>query len=163
MLSRNAISGAFRAAVLLIAAVSAPVFAMSRQISDEELVRSSSVVVDARVKQVTPHWNQDRSLIFTTVQISVAQILYARGNPPGSSLEFEVLGGELDGVGLTVSEAPEFRLGERVLVFVRPWTQGRLVLSGGPSGLIRVDESGIVHGRGVSVKQFGSQIRGLAR
>src|SRR6266850_826075 len=130
MLSRTAVSRASRAAVLLIAAVSGPVFAMSRQISDEELVRGSSVVVDARVKQVTPHWNQDRSLIFTTVQLSVAQILYARGNPPGSSLELEVLGGELDGVGLMVSEAPELRLGERVLVFVKPWTEGRLVLTG---------------------------------
>jgi len=131
--------------------------------SDEELVRSSSVAVDARVKQVTPHWNRDRSLIFTTVQLDVAQILYARGNPPGSSLELEVLGGELDGVGLMVSEAPEFRLGERVLVFVKPWTEGRLVLTGGPSGLMRVDESGIVDGRRLSVKQFAFQIRNLAR
>ena len=148
----------------LLASVVVPhAVAATRAMTEGELVRNSSVVVDAWVKRLTSHWNQDRSLIFTTVQLDVSQTLYSRESPPGASLEIEILGGELDGVGLMVSEASEFQVGEHVLVFAKPWAEGHFVLTGGPCGVMKVDDSGIVVGRPYNVKGFASQIPDLAR
>ena len=125
MHSRDVLSRAAHATVILIAALTAPVFGSTRPMSDEELVRSSSVVVDARVQRLTPHWNEDHSLIFTTVELDVSRTVYSRGPSGFHALQVEVLGGELDGVGLLLTETPVFQLGERVLVYARPWTNGR--------------------------------------
>src|SRR6266850_5561140 len=101
-----------RAVLFLSVMAAAPGFAMSRPMSDEELVRSSSVVVDARVQRLTSHWNEAHSLIFTTVELDVSGTLYSRDASSPRSLALEILGGELGGVGLLASEAPEFQPGE---------------------------------------------------
>jgi hypothetical protein len=78
-------------------------------------------------------------------------------------LTIEVLGGELDGVGLFSPDAPTFHTEERVVVFVRKQSAGRFTVAGGPSGVLRVDHSGLVRDRSVSVDQLGSRVRDLAR
>jgi hypothetical protein len=48
-----------------------------------------------------------------------------------------VLGGELDGVGLAISETPRWTRGERIIAFIRPWGTDRLTVTGGAAGAPR--------------------------
>lgn len=131
--------------------------------SDADLLRGSSLVVDAQVARITPHWNASREVIFTTVDLTISSTVLNKGADVGSSCSFEVLGGEIDGVGLAVSEMPRFARGERVIVFLRPWTEGRLVLTGGVGGVRRVDRSGRIEERAMDAASYVAGLRALAR
>jgi hypothetical protein len=163
MSSHDALSQAVRAALLFASILTAPVFASSAPMSDLELVQGSSLVVDANVHRLTPHWNDEHSLIFTTVDLDVSRTLYSRRPSAVTSLQVEVLGGEVGGVGLVVTDTPTFRTGERVLVFARTTAGGRFTVAGGPSGVLGIDAAGIVAGRAMSVERFGSLVRSLAK
>ena len=162
MVSCQVLPRAARTALILSGFLWSSAQAMTAPMSDAELVRGSSVVVDAQVRRLTPHWDENHSLIFTTVELDVSRTLYSRDPFTEHALKIEVLGGELDGVGLLSPDAPTFRVDERVVVFARPWSAGRLVVAGGQNGVLRVDASGRVQGRDVGVDQLGSQLRDLA-
>jgi len=132
-------------------------------LSDRELLAASDLVVDAIVREQTSHWNEDHSLIFTTVTLDVLQTLYSRRASAGQVVRIVVLGGEVGDVGLVVEDTPRFRVGERAVVFIAPWTKGRNVVAGGELGWIAVDPSGRLIGRAISVDGFAAHLRMLSR
>ncbi len=140
-----------------------PAFGAAIILSDRDLARSSVAAVDARVLSLTPHWNEDHSIIFTTVTLGVLQPLMSRDFAVGRTMKIEVPGGEIGDVGMLFSEAAIFHPDERVVVFARRWTGDRLVVAGGHQGRLSVDKNGVLLGRGIPVDTFGARVRSLAR
>lgn len=130
---------------------------------DAELLAESDLVVEGIVREQTPHWNEDGSLIFTTVTLDIVQTLYSASAGSPRSLQLEVPGGEIGDIGLLVEGMPRFCDGERAVVFIARWTKGRNVVAGGEAGWIPVDPDGFLSGRAVSVDRFGEHLRTLSR
>jgi hypothetical protein len=74
-----------------------------------------TVAAIADVLAVTTAWNADRTLIETSVRLHLAEIL--AGTAP-AEITITQPGGELDGVGLAVSEMPTWQAGERALLLL---------------------------------------------
>jgi hypothetical protein len=79
-----------------------------------ELTARSNRVVTGTVQEMDSFTRG--SLIWTEVKVSVDQALVG---PETRELSFELIGGTVDGLSLTVPGAPQFQAGQEVLVFVQ--------------------------------------------
>ena len=80
-----------------------------------ELTHDARAIARGRVSAVTGRWTDDRRTIETMVTLDVDR--YLKGSL-GSPLEFRVPGGELGRYRNVVVGAPEFAVGDRVIVFL---------------------------------------------
>jgi len=89
-----------------------------RQADLENLLGQSSLAVWGRVTRADSFWQSDEHgrQIHTTVEIS--PLGEAIGHLTEASLVFEVVGGTVDGIAESVSDVPEFAVGEEAVVFV---------------------------------------------
>jgi len=90
----------------------------------------------------------------TLVRLSVTDVV------KGTSVEelvIQVAGGQSGDVNVSVEDTPEFRLGERVVVFLRQVGAGAFTVVGGFQGRFGIDESDMVSGN-VPLTQFIDQI-----
>ena len=86
----------------------------------EELTFQADSILIGKVQKIESRWNEEKTLIYTYVTISVSQYTKALS----SAKQFEeiivrVRGGEVGDVGLRVSDTPEFREGEEVFLFLK--------------------------------------------
>ncbi len=121
-----------------------------------QLVEGSEAVLHGRVLSLTPHWDEGKTRISTTV--SVQPIDYMKGDLGGGPIQFEMPGGAVGNVSLAVSDVPEFEVGEEVVLFLRSeyfrvvgWNQGKLTV-----------KDGIVGGTGMSLERFATRVAELA-
>lgn len=84
-------------------------------LSPSEIARLSQTAVVGTVRALRAHWNPAHTLILTTVTVDVEHVLKGVA---GDTLSFEVQGGKVGNLGLTVSGAPTFRVGQRVILFL---------------------------------------------
>jgi len=91
-----------------------------RRMSDEELVRQSLLVVDVKVVSTVSIWNTDHTQIHTLVDLDILD--FVKGDLPAGrrTLRLRILGGVVGDMAMTVIGAPQFRAGERSLLFLRP-------------------------------------------
>ncbi len=88
--------------------------------SIEELTYEADSILIGKVKSMESRWNKDRTLIYTYVTISVREYTKALPNMKEvKEITVKVPGGEVGGIGLKVSDTPEFRKGEEVFLFLR--------------------------------------------
>jgi hypothetical protein len=80
-----------------------------------ELSRDARAIARGRVVAVTGRWTDDRRTIETIVTLEVER--YLKGSL-GGTLEFRVPGGEFGRYRNIVVGAPEFAVGDRVIVFL---------------------------------------------
>ncbi len=88
--------------------------------SIEELTYEADSILIGEVKRIESRWNKDRTLIYTYITISVRK--YTKALPSMKEVKeitVKVPGGEVGGIGLKVSDTPEFRKGEEVFLFLR--------------------------------------------
>jgi hypothetical protein len=106
-----------------------------RPLSLRDLCAGATRIVVGQVTHLRPEW--EGNLIVTRVHLSVESDLKGGGD---AVAVFKVPGGNVGKVGLRVSEAPRFQVGERVVVFLRPgvcpcdvygWHQGKLTVVDG--------------------------------
>ena len=90
------------------------------RLDTRELVRESHEIVIGEVRGTRSYWDASRRRMLTDVSVRVTQRLKGRG---GDTVVLTQLGGELDGVRVSVPGAPSFAVGEEALVFV--WRDGR--------------------------------------
>jgi hypothetical protein len=83
----------------------------------DELARNALVIVEGKVERATSAWNAERTQIRTTVRLKVDA--FYKGDDGSSMLEIVLLGGVVGEDGLAIVGQPEFKLGERVFVFLR--------------------------------------------
>lgn len=86
------------------------------------LTEQAQVIVIGRVVGISGHWDHDQILTDVTVQLD--EIL--KGAVPTPELTIRQLGGRVGDVESRVEGSPEFRLGERVLLFLTTRSDGTL-------------------------------------
>lgn len=102
----------------------------------EQLAELSTSVVAGTIEAAEGEWNYDRTRIHTRFTLAVDRVLAGRAS---GTVQFRVLGGTVGDTTVMVSEMPRFRVGERVVVFLRG-RPGRLPsVVGGPEGKIPLD------------------------
>ncbi|MBF0344609.1 MAG: hypothetical protein HQL06_10310 [Nitrospirae bacterium] len=87
-------------------------------LTNEELTRQSSVVVIGNVMDKQSSWNSEGTTIYTMVTIIVNEVI--RGKLSQQTLTLRYEGGEVEGIGLRVSDTPQFEKNEDVLLFLKP-------------------------------------------
>ena len=138
---------------VLVGAASAEVEDMSL----EDLTSKASTILRGRVSNVESHWNQDQTMIYTSVIISVEA--YLKGETTAKEVRIEVPGGTVGGITLWVSDTPTFEEDQEVILFLREedfqivgWSQGKYTV---------VDDA--VMEKGIPVDQFTGQITALMK
>jgi hypothetical protein len=116
-----------------------------------ELGQEAYSVVSGRVIATESRW--DDNLINTYVTVRVSQ--HMKGVPTESEIRIRVPGGEVENVGLHVSDAPWFEPGEDVIVFLTPKTKGAYAVAGWFQGKLTVKD-GIV-------EEFGRPVADIFR
>jgi hypothetical protein len=161
-------SGRLAALAGALALVTAPCIASTFLDVDIPTLRTmSSSVVVARVQEVESSWNEDGTMIFTQVTVAVQRTLVGTHQ---ASLTLRVPGGSVAGFSLRMAGAPEFRVGERALIFVAAWDDGAPMVSGYAQGVSRIARGqagnemlrgGIANGMALS--QLVRELRGAGR
>jgi len=93
-------------------------------LTDEELITSSRVILVGEVKSVKARWDDERGNIFTYVKVRVSNVL--KGQVQSERIVFKQLGGTVGGESSIVYGAPEYKAGQRVLLFLNTSDDGSL-------------------------------------
>lgn len=104
--------------------------------SPQQLGEESALVVQGRVASVRSFWNPQRTKIYTETIVAVDDTFKGRSASTVSLLQ---LGGEVDGVRVSVHGALNWRLGEEVLLFLEPYTGGSFHVSGFSQGKYEIE------------------------
>lgn len=108
----------------------------------EELTEESTHIIIGEVEQIRSEWNEEETMIFSYVTISVEA--YLKGNSKGRYVTVRHQGGEVGDIGVGVSGEPDFAKGEKVKAFLRLETSGEFSVVGGGQGKISLTKSGAV-------------------
>jgi hypothetical protein len=87
----------------------------------------SSDIVIGSVERVRSYWDADHRRILTDVDVRVSESLKGA---PGGTLTLTQMGGEVDGVRLSIEGSPAFRPGEEALLFLWRDGHGRAQVNG---------------------------------
>ena len=122
------------------------------ELSLEELVVEARSVCQGVVTDVNPQWNNDHTMIYTDVTVSVDECLKGREGP---EITLKIPGGTVGEITLWVSDTPTFEKDEEVILFLQEeyfqivgWYQGKYTI-----------EDDIVLEKAIPVNQFIGQIR----
>lgn len=133
---RHVVSSLTLSAGLTLAGLLAPAAAQATHVQAVDLgvlARESEVIAAGRVVGLRSAWERGR--IVTRVTLEVADGL--KGARAGSTVEFSVLGGTVDGIGQWVPGEPRFQEREEVVVCLTP-VKGKLAVLGMAQGLFRL-------------------------
>ncbi|KKM55591.1 hypothetical protein LCGC14_1552510 [marine sediment metagenome] len=130
----------------------------------EELTSQADSILIGKVKEMESRWNEERTLIYTYVTISVKQHTKTlSGMAEVKEVVVRVRGGEVGDIGLKVSDTPQFREGEEVFLFLRMEKMPLFSVAGLFQGKYSI-EDGIAKNRILGVEilldSFISQIKG---
>ena len=138
-----------------------PATAAMVQVPLERSIQGSDLVIRGRTLDQHCEWTADGHWIVTVVRIQVLETL--GGSAPGDELVVRVLGGVLDGIGLSVSDMPAFRADEETVLFLKRSNDGKTFLVTdnfqGKNTLL----GGRVVERDLARTDFLTQVRALAR
>ncbi len=131
--------------------------------SIEELTSQADSILIGKVEKIESRWNEEKTLIYTYVTISVSQ--YTKALSSANQFEeiiVKVRGGEVGDIGLRVSDTPEFRVGEEVFLFLKREEVSTFLVAGLFQGKYTI-EDGIARNRILGVEipldSFISQIK----
>ncbi|NLG26977.1 MAG: matrixin family metalloprotease [Chloroflexi bacterium] len=126
--------------------------AMAAPYGLERLCDEAASVVWGEVVSVQSHWDDGRTGIASTVVLAVNQYLRGAG---AATLNLEVEGGEIDGLGQWVEDAPRFAAGEEAVVFL----DKRARVLGGAQGKFTGVAGRVVEAEMQPLSQFVSQLQ----
>jgi len=100
-----------------------------------QLTDESTLIVKGKVITKESYWNEAHNRIWTTLKIQVSEYIKGTGS---SVITFRVPGGTVGDTTLYVSDAPQWKEGEEVLLFLNPgnyypvvgWFQGKYRIEG---------------------------------
>ena len=142
---------------VLLLTGAAPGVAVMRALSTEELTRISDAVVEGDVRSVASYWSADGKAIISRATVVVVDVV--RGVAVQKTLTVEYEGGEIDGVGMGVSDMATVAPGQRVLMFLQKQNAARdagpYEIIGRAQGLYRVGKDRIARKSGFSLLPGG--------
>jgi hypothetical protein len=100
-----------------------------------EIVFGSQIIVHGRVVDVRSEWVDDRSRIETYVTVESATLY--RGSA-GSTITFRTPGGQVGRYKSVMVGAPEFRIGDEAVLFLKTYGEAPAQIFGLNQGLFRV-------------------------
>jgi len=86
-------------------------------LSTEDLTQKAENIIVGKVVKKECRYDEEGKRIYTYVTISVEEDL--KGKAGGKKITVRHLGGEVEGVGLAVSDAPSLKKDEEVLLFLK--------------------------------------------
>jgi hypothetical protein len=111
--------------VLLLLLSSRPAFATTVvPLLEEDLTDQADAIVIGKVSAIVSHWEPHHARIVTTITIAVNEVL--KGEVTTADVTLTQHGGTVGGVHAWIHGNPEFRRGERVLVFLTQARDGTL-------------------------------------
>jgi hypothetical protein len=93
-------------------------------LTDEELITSSRVILTGEIKSSKARWDADRRNIYTYVKVRVSKVI--KGQIRSERIVFKQLGGTVGGESSVIYGTPEFKAGQRVLLFLNTADDGSL-------------------------------------
>jgi len=88
-----------------------------RAFSTHDMVREAAIVVRGSIVGQRSLWNQDKTLIVTETTVTVTETLV--GRTQSKTVIVRQLGGEVDGLSLSVPGTAKLKKGHHVLLFLR--------------------------------------------
>ncbi len=133
--------------------------------SIKELTSQADSILIGEVKEMESRWNEERTLIYTYVTISVSQYTKTlSGVGEVQEIMVKVPGGEVGDMGLKVSDTPQFREGEEVFLFLKMEKLPLFSVTGLFQGKYTIEENRVknrILGLEVPLDSFISQIKGI--
>jgi hypothetical protein len=111
-------------------------FAQSKTINTENLIRESEVIVHGNVSGRMAEWTSKHDKIQTRITVAVDQTI--KGTVPGDAMTVIIPGGEIDGIGEWYSHIARFDDNEEVILFAKKDKNGIFRVTGGESGKFTV-------------------------
>jgi hypothetical protein len=93
-------------------------------ISDDDLIISARAIVTGKVLAIESSFDAQQDRIYTYITVKVQQVL--KGQISERRIVLKELGGQVGNRGLTVWGNPQFKRGERVLLYLDTWKDGSL-------------------------------------
>ena len=95
------------------------VMALMLEMSTPELTKKAEAIVRGKVKDMRSEWDPERRFIWTLVTISVSKSI--KGDSlEGQDVIVKIPGGVVGRIGQETEDAPIFKKGEEVLLFLKP-------------------------------------------
>ena len=114
-------------------------------LSTENLTKESALIILGDVKHVKSEWGEDKKSIFTFATVAVRETI--KGKAANKTLKIIYEGGEIDGIGMRVSDVAIPDVGENVLLFLKPAKTKHFETIyknvGKAQGQYRIDKDGI--------------------
>lgn len=114
-------------AILIACTIPVRTDAQVTRLSIEDLGDLAETVVRGSVVSERPFWNDSRTKIFTEIVVAAEQTYKGQA---ASTVRVLQLGGEVDGVRVTVHGALAWTPGDEVLLFLERYRGGRHVVTG---------------------------------
>jgi hypothetical protein len=93
-------------------------------LTDVQLAASSRVIIVGEVLSLKSQWDGDHQNIYTYVKVHVSSTI--KGNLKGDQIVFKQLGGRVGDASTVIFGAPEYEVGQRVLLFLDTARNGTL-------------------------------------
>jgi len=130
------------APAIMIAVLANPALATTvTKLSLEQLVQRADLIVQGQVQSVHSQWDEQRRLVFTYVSIRVDEPL--KGERLQSVL-IRQIGGSVGTIEMSVAGAPQFKSGQKALVFLKRQDATTFQVVGMNQGLYRIVEDSAV-------------------
>jgi len=113
------------------------------RLSFDQLTDDSEMVVSGHVTRTWAAWDGDHKFIWTHYELAVSA---THKGAPGQTVDIAEPGGQVDGMGMSISGGTGYRVGDSVLVFLSRMPNGYLRTAGFGQGKFDVDPKGVVHG-----------------
>ena len=127
--------------------------AVMKGLSTAELVGSSEAVIIGEVIDVGSHWSEDGSTIFTNATVDISEVV--KGKTLAGRITVEYEGGEVNGIGLRVSDVGTLEKGENVLLFLKTAKSKKngtfYQIFGRAQGMYKIGRDGIAKKKGFSL------------
>jgi len=131
--------------VLFVAGIACQSSAMVVTLSTENLTNASDVIITGDVINSKSFWSADKHFIYTMATVAIREVI--KGTPLQNNLTIVHEGGEVDGIGLKVSDVAPLTMGETVLLFLSSEkTAGpgvRYTIVGKAQGKYSIDKNGM--------------------
>ncbi len=146
---------------LLISALAIAHFAAASdlpRLSFNEMTDSSELVVSGTVTRTWADWDPDHKYIWTHYELAVSA---THKGMAGQTVDIAEPGGQVNGMGMSISGAAGYAVGEKVLVFLSRMPNGYLRTAGLGQGKYLLDSIGNVHGQTLFKSDASGAIRSL--
>ena len=132
------------------------------RLSFNEMTDSSELVVSGTVTRTWADWDPDHKYIWTHYELAVSA---THKGAAGQTVDIAEPGGQVNGMGMSISGATGYAVGEKVLVFLSRMPNGYLRTAGFGQGKYVIDSAGHLHGAvrtidGLTVGQVSQLVRG---